>query len=258
MADVRFVFVAAVNDDAVLEANLLRSPTIADGAPILLQRGYESASLAYNAALDEVDADLVVFTHQDMYLPDGWDSRLASWVRELRGGASPWAVLGILGMGTSGEFLGRVWSTGLGEIGEPLAHPAPAVSLDEIVLVVRPETGIRFDGALPGYHLYGTDIAQTALAAGFGAYVVDAPAVHNTIPVHHLDGAYRAGYDYMRRKWRSELPLPTSVVPITRSSWPLARYWLRVTKGRLARRLPPRTRDAAPTDIARALGYEQP
>ena len=37
-------------------------------------------------------------------------------------------------------------------------------SFDELLIVLRRDSGLRFDEGLPGWHMYGTDIVQTARA----------------------------------------------------------------------------------------------
>lgn len=60
-----------------------------------------------------------------------------------------------------GRNAGLVWSNGLGrEVRGVCEMPAQAISFDEVVLILRKDSGIRFDEQLPGFHLYGTDIVQ--------------------------------------------------------------------------------------------------
>src|SRR5262249_4672123 len=70
--------VAAVSDEAVLRANLLSSPCLAPGSPheVLLFRGAKSAAEALNRGLEQAKHSVVVYAHQDVYLPRGWDQRL--------------------------------------------------------------------------------------------------------------------------------------------------------------------------------------
>ena len=68
--------ITAANDDSVLAANLASSPLIAEGKVELhVERGHPSISLAYNSALKHFKKDIVVFAHQDVYLPRGWEIR---------------------------------------------------------------------------------------------------------------------------------------------------------------------------------------
>jgi len=152
------------------------------------------------------------------------------------------------------RFHTHLWSSGLGRvIGGPF-DPKPCVSLDEVVLILRGGCGVNFDPAMPGFHLYGTDICRTALRAGRGVYAIDAPVIHNSVPVAMLDRGYRQAYRFLQKKWHSELPLPTCVVPVTRTLWPVWRFNLRqMRRGRFKR---PAGRPVDPVAKARELGFD--
>ncbi len=250
-------FAAAVNDEEVLRTNLAASPIFRNAAvPLIAERGYPCASQAYNHALDHSDADVVVFVHQDVYLPAGWEGKLLSAIHLLDAQERRWAVLGVVGMDVDGKFVGRAWSNGLQyEINQPVSGPTPVQSLDEIVLVLKRSSGVRFDADIPGFHLYGTDIAQSAWAAGLEACVFDGPVVHNSLPVLRLDASYRRAYRAIQRKWRSRLPLGTTVVAVTRWGWPLFRAAVRLRWLGL-RRVPVRHRHDQPGAVARQRNYE--
>jgi len=255
--------VTAVNDEECLMNNLCASPLLAEkGLPLIVQRGHKSAAGAYNDGLDKADADIVVFAHQDVYLPRGWDNKLLSAIRTLAERKERWGVLGVIGLSPENKLLGGAWSNGLQWKIQSAEFPSPALarSFDEIVLVLRKNSGLRFDEKLPGFHLYGTDIALSALKQGLGAYVFDAPVIHNSLWRKKLGLSYCAAYRYMQRKWWDELPVHTLVLPITRSSWPLLRNWLREQKKwlvRLINPMPPRIRYPAPARKAQELGYER-
>jgi hypothetical protein len=254
--------VAAVNDDECLAKNLATSPLIAEQrAPLIVKRGYKSAALAYNDGLDCADADIVIFAHQDVYFPRGWEKKLLSAIQSLEQRGEKWGVLGVIGADKNGSLVGGAWSNGLQlKIESKFMSPAPVRSFDEIVLILRKNGGIRFDDNLPGFHLYGADIAPTAIKAGLGAYVFDAPVIHNSIWRKKLGLSYCAAYRYMQRKWREELPVYTLVLPITKSCWPLLRNWCREKKKWVVRQfrpMPPRVRYPEPSRMAQQLGYEQ-
>lgn len=254
----RLTIVAPVNRDDVLERDLAASPAVRQGhVALLIERGHACAAKALNAGLDRADSELVVFAHQDVYLPSGWETQLLRAVDVLESRGAPWGILGVAGVQQDGAFVGRLWSSGLAtELGGPLGCPKPVVSIDEVLIVVRRDSGLRFDEGLPGYHLYGTDIVQTAASRGLGTYVFDAPLIHNSDPGfgHHL--AYVEPYRYMRRKWKARLPIPTCVVPITRSNLPLARFLWMTVKRRLLPSSAPGVATADPAELARRIGYE--
>ena len=249
--------VAAVNDERLLTTNLMRSPVVVqDNVEVRTYRHCRNTAEAYNRGIDDTTADLIVFAHQDVYLPRTWRARLSAAVAHLDRTDPRWAVLGPHGITSTGEAVGVLWCGGqLREVGQAPVLPTKAVSFDEMVLVVRRQAGLRFDPQLPSFHLYGTDIAQSAIARGFGAYAIDAPLIHNTKPVVNLAGGYTTAYRYMQRKWSKALPLPTSICAITRAGLPLYRVRWRAWK----RHLPWNARKGARPDavrVAEVLGYE--
>ena len=252
--------VAAVNDEEVLRTNLAASPVLKSGqVPLIVEKGHASAGRAYNAGIAKSASDIVILAHQDVYLPEGWEAKLQAAVRRLEDEHADWGVLGVYGMRASGRAVGRVWSSGLGkEIGSAFNTPEPVVSLDELVLVIRRANGLTFDERLPGFHLYGTDIVQSALACGLGAYAIHAPVIHNSKPVRVLDRAYWNAYRFEQQKWKLNLPILTCIVPITRLGWPRFRYRLSRLKARLLGRQPAERTRGDPRALAGRLGYESP
>ena len=262
MESLSLAVVAPVNDDECLANNLAESPMIKEGGvPLIVRRDCKSASTAYNAGLDSADADIIIFAHQDVYFPRGWDEKLRRAIKTLDDRGERWGVLGVIGSDANGKLVGGAWSNGLQWKIESreFTSPARVRTFDEIVLVLRKDGGLRFDDNLPGFHLYGTDIALSAVKAGLGAYVFDAPVIHNSIWRKKLGVSYCRAYRYMQRKWWDELPVQTLVLPVTRSLWPVLRNWLREKKKQLVRLfkpMPPRIRYPAPARKAKEMGYE--
>jgi hypothetical protein len=222
-------FVVAVNEPDVYARNFARSVlTATPGARVQVQTGYRSAALAYNAALASTTSELIVFAHQDVYLPSRWQLHLESAVVQLARQDPNWAVLGVFGAARDGRHVGHVWSSGINRmLGAPFEQPTAVDSLDELLLIVRRSAGLRFDDGLPGYHLHGTDIVQTAWVAGRSAYAVCAPVVHNSRPVLYIPADYLSAYEYLRRKWTARLPIHNCISPIVNSRWRSLRRSLR-------------------------------
>src|SRR5579884_1569550 len=105
-------FVVAVNDSGVLKHNLLASPCLetSGNIEILIQEGFGSAASAYNAAIDRAANDLIVFVHQDVFLPADWISRLLSSVHLLETSGTRWGVIGCCGKTQSGVRLGHLYT----------------------------------------------------------------------------------------------------------------------------------------------------
>ncbi len=216
--------VVAVNDEAVLRNNLMRSALLQQpGVSLQLQRGYASASLAYGDALSYCRSDTVVFVHQDVYLPVGWPGQLQRSLQRLQRLDPDWAVLGVYGVQPNGAQVGCVWSSGLDALfGRPFEQPTPVNSIDEVLIVLRRSSGVGFDPALPGFHLYATDLVQAAQSAGWGAYAIFAPVIHNSRPSPFLGSDYFEAYRHLVRKWRDRLPIHNNVANLLR---PGPGYW---------------------------------
>lgn len=250
---------AAVNDEATLRQNLGSSAIlVSKDVEFRPVTGAESAALAYNQILDNVITDYVVLCHQDVYLPDEFEMQLRRAVARLNAQDPKWAVLGIVGKTTEGKVVGSVWSNGLqAMVGSAVAEPCPVISIDELLIVVRKSSGLRFDEGLPGFHLYGTDIVLDGLERGYRAYVIHAPVIHNSVSVGYLDKRYVRAYRFMQRKWARRLPLQTLIVPVTNTAWPI--YWSHLfnMKRWLKGRRPVMKRHPAPREMIHLLESEK-
>lgn len=236
---------ARSSDLGRLDQDLRRSPAIASGAaPLTVLWNRASASAAYSEAMSSAAADILIFAHCDIYLPEGWFERLEREIERLNRMDPDWAVAGVIGVTEAGEFVGRAWDNALaplfhqtgGFFGAPLGAPARVESCDEMVLIVRNGLGVRFDSALPGFHLYGTDIALEAERQGRATYALDLPLIHNAKAQLRLGADYVAAYKYMVGKWRARLPVPTTCGLLTANPLVLAHRRLKMRYKALFRR----------------------
>lgn len=250
--------VTACNDDAVLSRNLMASDLITrQGVSLHVERGAPSASAAYNLRLDATHAEYVIFAHQDVYFPPNWATKLAAAIHAVTAIDPNWALIAPFGMSPDNKHIGDVWSTSQSaRIGRPVTTPEPAQSFDELAIILRRASGIRFDEGLPGFHLYGTDIVQTAWASGQGAYVADLPLVHNDAFKPRLGKDFTESYGYIRRKWRANLPLRTPILPIRWHGLDLPFYRLRARRVIDQRRARAGDTDQAPKSYAALCGWE--
>ena len=247
----------ASNNPAILRANLMASPALAGSlGPVHVERDAPSAPVAYNRALDATTAPYVVFAHHDVYLPRGWDSLLRARIAEVTAHDPDWALLGAYGRGLDGGCEGPVWSTSIGHVvGRVALNPVPVQSFDELLIVMRRDAGLRFDEALPGFHLFGTDIVQAARAAGRGAYAVALPLIHNDGYHEQLDGQFAAAYRHLQAKWRDRLPLVTPVTSISRHGLHLMRSRWHNFRTRAYRQSMAQPTDTAPALWAARCGW---
>ena len=215
-------FVVAINKRDVLEQNFLASPCLRDPHPhqILLQENFKSAALAYNDAIDKSLNDLIVFCHQDMFFPASWISQLRESCARLDAEDPNWGVLGCSGITSERQMRGHVYSSGLGIVGNT-SQPGEVQTLDEIVLIFRKSSGLRFDEGLPHFHFYGTDICLRAAERGMKNYAISAFCIHNTYQNFRLPVEFYECCGHIRKVWKKSLPIQTTCISITRSNLPV-------------------------------------
>lgn len=238
--------VAACNNEAILSANLRRSPLVAEsGVALQAEWNAPSAAVAYNRGLKATNASLVVFAHQDVFLPRGWETVLAARIAEVEAIDPNWALIGSFGVGLCGAQFGPVWSSSIGcIIGRVPTEPVEVQSFDEHLFVMRRSAHLEFDEGLPGFHLYGTDIVQIARNAGRRSYAAPLPLIHNDGYKEQLGQDYIECYRYVQTKWRDALPLLTPVSKISWHGLHLARSRWQNFKYRKARRV-----EASPVNV---------
>ena len=248
------VVIAAVDNLQILEACLKRSPDVQSGRiPVVTVEGARSMAEAYNEGMSRTSRSLCIFAHQDVYFPVGWVDLALERLNALTAQDPMWQVAGPYGVRPDGIHAGRIWDVGIGrELGAAGFAPTPVGSLDELALIVRRDDAFHFDPALPHFHLYGTDLVQSALARGRTAYAVELPMVHNSRLVATLRGGYWRAYHYTRRKWARKLPIYTTVCRVTNN--PLALWRAQWVLRKVAPRPPGLLADAV--DVARLAGYE--
>ena len=250
------VIACASNSDAILAANLAASPLLAGGVPLHVQRGAPSAAIAYNRAIDATDSDLILFVHHDVYLPKGWDILLERRLTDLAQRHPDWALAGAYGVAADYRQFGPVWTSSLGEIiGRVPLQPEPVVSFDEMLILLRRSSGLRFDETQPGWHMYGTDIVCHARAAGKGAYALGLPCIHNDRFHDALGMDFTESYRWMQTKWPQFLPIQTPVTKLSRSGLHLMRERWNMRKSLAMREGGAVHTGAPPAELAARCGW---
>jgi len=163
----------------------------------------------------------MVFVHQDVWLPEPWLAQLERALDQLKVVDPNWGVLGCWGASPGEGCRGFIYSNGLGILGSPFVQPVPVQTLDEIVLILRKSSGLRFDERLPSFHLHGSDICLAAARKAMTSYVIPAFCVHNNNPYAALPKEFYECCRVLKQKWKAELPIETPCVKITRFNAPL-------------------------------------
>ncbi len=254
-----FACVACVNSREILDQNLMRSPDVQSGGLKVIELwDAASAAGAFAAVQQRPLARNVIFLHQDIYLPRGWLHLLRQAIATVETFDREWGVIGVYGATDNGTHVGYVYDCSTRRtLGKPVDEPQKVRVFDEIVLIVRSESGVAFDPALPGFHMYGTDLALTAHSRHKSTWVAHLPVVHNSRTIKTLDADFYRAWMFVSRKWRAVLPVPNLMcVALDGTGWPVWKWRLRSRVNAFRYGRPMYQRLADPVPAARSAGLE--
>lgn len=152
---------------------------------------------ALNLGLKRAKGRIWIFCHHDIIFPPGWIAEVSKQIQLIEGMDPNWGVIGVMGVGGNGKHVGSIEDPHsrrrLGEL------PSVVQSLDEVCLIMKSESQIRFDEKLGGFHLYGADVCLQARHHGQTCYAIDASFKH--LSAGCVDrGFYRVAED-LKQKW---------------------------------------------------------
>jgi hypothetical protein len=221
-----FSFVTCVSNREVFSANLLASPCLGPKSvhEVITFSDCVCAADGLNAGFHSAKHEWLVFVHQDVFLPVGWDQCLAHQLGETEQWFGPIGVAGVYGVGEviapvdqsqplAAARIGRVIDRGR-ELRDGPELPVRVATLDELLLVPRRDSDLRFDPAL-GFHLYGADICLQARDQRLAVVALGALCHHNSRSVG-LPEPFFASAEVFARKWGHRLPIATPCVIIDR------------------------------------------
>lgn len=217
-----FTFVVPANDDGILKTNFLSSHIFNKddkkyNTQVIIQRGYDSASKAYNDAISSSVNDLIILCHQDMFFPSNWLDKLNLALDQLDAVGEDWGVIGCYGVTGQRREVGFLYcNANKAILGSKFQTPVPVQTLDEIVLIIKKSSGLSFDENLPYYHLYGTEICLQAMSMNKKCYAISAFCIHNSEEHVSLPLAFIRCYFMIRKKWKMCLPIYATCMKIER------------------------------------------
>ncbi len=219
-----FLFVSCVSQWDVARDRLLASPCLQAGKhPLWLRWNASSAAQAFNDVMDARPTQRwVVWVHQDVFLPEGWETLFRHAIDQADQQLGPLSVVGtygVIGAGAQAVHAGHVLDRGHVLRG-PAPLPSLVDSLDELLVAVRSDSGLRMDPAL-GWDFYATDLVLQAQAAGLQAAAVDAFCEHwSSTPQHPplprptAQRIARSGAAF-EAKWEQKFPITTTCAAIS-------------------------------------------
>jgi len=164
------------NDYLTLKRVLLTSEL--PGATIYTQEDAKSATEGWNELLETAEIgknDIAVFSHQDIYYPEGWLHKFESGIKQL---PDSWIIAGFFGIGKDKTPCGKIWDRRMGSLLQT-AHELPreVLNVDGCAFAVNLNKGFRFE-ELKGFDCYDIYAGCMARELGGTVWVIDAPPEH--------------------------------------------------------------------------------
>ena len=223
---IKLSFVTCASNLQVLGERLLASPCLQRaGIPLAAYFNAASAAHGFNAAMAAAQNEptdrpsqnsWLVWVHQDVYLPHGWDTVFTQALTVALQRFPKLAVAGVygvIGAGSNARRAGHVLDRGT-LLREPEPLPCLVDSLDELLFAVRIDSGLKLDRAL-GFDFYATDLVLQAQAQGWQCAVVDAYCEHwsgtpasGDLPDAVVKRVLTNGTVF-EQKWHHRLPVTT-------------------------------------------------
>jgi len=206
-------FICAMNDPKVFSENLERSLGWLQSHHIL-QEGCLNVSHAYNEAMKKSTAEILVFVHQDVYLPDNWLKFLKKALEKLKG--ISWGVLGVAGASLvkgKTQYIGHIQDRGVEwNKTKPEELPKQSQTVDELLFVIKNDGSFVFDEKIPSCDFYAADLCLQAKEQNKKNYVIYAYLQHNSSRQRGkpLPENFYASRKYIIQKWKKLLPVATT------------------------------------------------
>lgn len=167
-------------ESCVLDSiSFLRSHLDINILPIYNKGNIYSATIAANLALDLCDSEFLLYVHQDVRFTVETAQILHDVIkhsdREIAvigtAGIKEYITPQLLGPWGINEIdhalSGKMWDQDYNIIWNGDDGLSYVQSVDEVAMLIRRSSGLKFDPTWPGYHLYGLDFCLQARAAAY-------------------------------------------------------------------------------------------
>jgi hypothetical protein len=139
---------------------------------------HDNLATAMAVGTSKARHELIAVVHEDVVLPDGWQSWFEVSLEALEMVDPNWGVLGAVGWTNDNKVFGH-WSDPYRYANTFSGERFHRVDrLDEQILIFNRARIIDLDRDLPGFHHIGRDVPLLARRRGMKAYAIDAPTIH--------------------------------------------------------------------------------
>lgn len=140
---------------------------------------YDNLTEAMAVGISQARHELIAVVHEDVVLPDGWQSWFEASLEALEMHDPNWGVLSSVGWTDDNKVFGHWSDLPYGYVNSFAGKKFQKIArLDEQILIFNRARPIELDHNLPGIHHVGRDIFVIAQQQGMKTYAIDAPTVH--------------------------------------------------------------------------------
>ena len=208
--------IVPVTNETQLHLNILKSPGLAElNAQVLLCRGANSATAAFNWGARQASSQWLIFCHQDVYFPKGSGHEIAKVLSEIPQSEAARTILGFAGLAVkqNASQLGLIKSGLVVDRVSLFDYPESrsAVSIDEFAVVLNRGCNYKIDPQL-GWHLWATDLCLQAIfdpQVRTHARLLRVPLFHNSLCDGSLPPAFHASAKLLAAKYPQLAFIPT-------------------------------------------------
>lgn len=165
-----------------------------------------SAAKGLNEGIRKSSHNIIVMCHQDVLFSVEWHKKMLRQLQLI--GDKNFGVVGTYGINIAGtDGVGNVISGRRMLLRGDL--PALASYLDEHLLVIRRNSGLRFDESLGGFHMYGADLCLQAYMKDMSCYAINARVRHVSDNTGKNNPALAESVKWFVNKWQGRSPFKT-------------------------------------------------
>lgn len=158
-----------------------------------------NACKGLNEGITKANHNIILLCHQDVAFPDNWITNLYNQISLINDEC--WGVLGTAGYTERWHLTGNIKS------GDKYIRsgilPCIAMTLDEHCLIIKKDSGLRFDETIDddcSFHWYGTDICLSAYQQGMNCYVIN-NFLHHLSDNPNRDDNFKKAEKWIVNKW---------------------------------------------------------
>jgi len=141
---------------------------------------FTSLSKALNCGLNVCNSENVILCHQDLLVPNDWLNRIRKNIQQLEVDKVDWGVIGPAGITMNHIPHYYLLDNSMKKMHEHDKFRNEVFCLDELCMIIKKSSGLKFDEQLDGFHFYGLDLCTSALKKGLRNFAIDAWCCHNS------------------------------------------------------------------------------